>query len=301
VPQPETAPRPASESDRHASEGDRPVGGFIPVDRAVVAAPEGAAAALARRDRLALGIDIGGTTLKAGIVDVTTGIRLTERLTVAKPVGGEPEDIADVIAEIVLELTPDEDLPVGVGVPGIVRDGIVRSSAHISDRWLGMDARTAIRERSGIDVLTVNDADAAGVAELEYGVLQGRGGLVILTTLGTGIGTALLHDGKLIPNSELGHVHIDGGDYEMQAAFSAVRREGITFEAWAARLERYYRHLESIMSPDLLVVGGAAAHEFARFAGFLHLDTEIIAASRGNDAGLVGAALLAHRAGVAPD
>ena len=208
MPQPETAPRPAAD-------GGRASAGFIPVDRALVAAPEGAAAALAHRDRLALGIDIGGTTLKAGIVDVTTGIRLTERLTVGKPVGGEPEDIADVIAEIVLELTPDEDLPVGVGVPGIVRDGIVRSSAHISDRWLGMDARTAIRERSGIDVLTVNDADAAGVAELEYGVLQGRCGLVILTTLGTGIGTALLHDGKLIPHSELGHVHIDGGDSEI--------------------------------------------------------------------------------------
>ncbi|PPF72881.1 polyphosphate glucokinase [Rathayibacter sp. AY1E9] len=247
--------------------------------------------------RFAVGVDIGGTSIKASLVDVTTGERAARRFAVANPLGKEPEDFAEAIAGIVRDVSPIAGTPVGVGFPGIVRGGVVRQTTHVSQRWVGLDAQALLSEATGVDVVVVNDADAAGVAEREFGAMRGREGLLLLTTLGTGIGTALVHEGVVIPNSELGHLHIDGPDFEPQVGFSAVRREGITLEEWAGRLSVYYRHLEMLLSPQLFVIGGAAAHVFDEFARFLDIGTEIVPARFGNDAGFTGAAMVA----VSPD
>lgn len=247
--------------------------------------------------RFAVGVDIGGTSIKASLVDVTTGELASRRFALANPLGKEPEDFASAISRIVRDVSPLDGTPVGVGFPGIVRGGVVRSTTHVSQRWVGIDAQALLSEATGVEVVVINDADAAGVAEREFGAISGRHGLSVFTTLGTGIGTALVYEGVVIPNSELGHVHIDGPDFEPLVGFSAVRRDGITFEEWAARLSVYYRHLEGLLSPQLFVVGGAAAHVFDEFAGFLSIGTEIIPAHFGNDAGFVGAAMVA----VSPD
>ncbi|MWV48994.1 ROK family protein [Rathayibacter sp. VKM Ac-2803] len=247
--------------------------------------------------RFAVGVDIGGTSIKASLVDVTTGERAARRFAVANPVGREPEDFAAAIAGIVRDVSPIAGTPVGVGFPGIVRGGVVRQTTHVSQRWVGLDAQAMLSEATGVDVVVVNDADAAGVAEREFGAMQGRGGLCVFTTLGTGIGTAMVYEGVVIPNSELGHVHIDGPDFEPRVGFSAVRREGITLEEWAGRLSVYYRHLEMLLSPQLFVIGGAAAHVFDEFARFIDIGTEIVPARFGNDAGFTGAAMVA----VSPD
>lgn len=247
--------------------------------------------------RFAVGVDIGGTSIKASLVDVTTGERASRRFALANPLGKEPEDFATAIAQIVRDVSPVEGTPVGVGFPGIVRGGVVRQTTHVSQRWVGTDAQALLSEAIGVDVIVVNDADAAGVAEREFGAIRNHDGLCVFTTLGTGIGTALVYNGVVIPNSELGHVHIDGPDFEPQVGFSAVRRDGITFEEWAARLTMYYRHLESLLSPQLFVIGGAAAHYFDEFASFIDIGTEMVPAHFGNDAGFTGAAMVA----VSPD
>ena len=188
---------------------------------------------------------------------------------------------------------PDCTGPVGVTVPGVVRHGVVRSAANIDKAWLGTDADALFTAATGRDVHVVNDADAAGLAEVRYGAAKGRGGLVIVTTLGTGIGSALVHDGVLVPNAELGHLEVDGHDAESRAANSAREAEGLSMEEWAGRLTRYYRTLERLFSPDLIVVGGGISKRSEEFLPLLDLDTEIVPATLRNKAGVVGAALYA--------
>jgi polyphosphate glucokinase len=170
---------------------------------------------------------------------------------------------------------------------------VVHSAANIDQAWIGTDADALFTGATGRDVHVVNDADAAGLAEVRYGAAKGRSGLVIVTTLGTGIGSAMVHDGVLVPNSELGHLQIDGHDAESRAANSARERERLSWEQWAARLTRYYRTLELLFSPDLIVVGGGISKSSEEFLPLLDLDTEIIPAALRNRAGVVGAALYA--------
>ena len=182
-------------------------------------------------------------------------------------------------------------------MPGVVRHGVVHSAANIDESWIGTDADALFTEATGRDVHVVNDADAAGLAEVRYGAAQGRDGLVIVTTLGTGIGSALVYDGVLVPNSELGHLEIDGHDAEKRAANSVREREELSWEEWAERLTTYYRTLEKLFSPDLFVVGGGVSKKADEFLPLLDIETEIVPATLRNKAGIVGAALYATEGG----
>lgn len=241
------------------------------------------------------GIDFGGTGIKGAPVDLSAGEFAAERVRIRTPEESTPAAIAEIFVEL-LGHFPDCTGPVGVTVPGVVRHGVVHSAANIDASWLGTDADAVFTEATVRDVHVVNDADAAGLAEVRYGAAAGRRGLVILTTLGTGIGSALLYDGVLVPNSELGHLEIDGHDAESRAANSARTREDLSWQEWAARLTRYYQTLERLFSPDLFVVGGGVSKEAEHFLPLLEISTEIIPATLRNKAGVVGAALYAAEA-----
>jgi polyphosphate glucokinase len=238
-----------------------------------------------------IGIDFGGSGIKAAPVDLAAGDFAAERERIPTPAGSTPEAVAEVMIELVAHF-PDATGPVGVAIPGVVRSGVVRSAANIDKGWIGTDADVLLTERLGRDVHVVNDADAAGVAELRYGAATGRAGLVILTTLGTGIGSALLYDGTLVPNSELGHLEIEGHVAEKRAAASIRTSEDLSWADYAARLTTYYRTLEKLFSPDLIVVGGGISKDAAHFLPLLEIDTEIVPATLRNRAGIIGAAVI---------
>ena len=203
--------------------------------------------------------------------------------------------MAEVVAELVDSGAPD-GAPVGITVPAVVVRGVVKSAANIDKKWIGTDAVTLFRDRLQRDVVVVNDADAAGLAETRYGAARGQDGLVVLTTLGTGIGTALVYDGVLVPNSELGHLEIDGKDAETEAANSARERRDLSWKEWAKVLTRYYRTLEKLLSPDLFVVGGGVSKHADKYLPLLEIDTPVVAATLRNTAGIVGAAVIAAEA-----
>ena len=181
-------------------------------------------------------------------------------------------------------------------VPGVVRHGVVHSAANIDPTWIGADADAIFTEALGREVHVVNDADAAGLAEVEFGAAKGQRGLVIVTTLGTGIGSALIHNGVLVPNSELGHLEIGGHDAESRAANSARENEELSYEDWAERLTTYYRTVERLFSPELFVVGGGVSKSFDQFGPLIDIETPIVPASLRNKAGIIGAALVSSRA-----
>lgn len=243
--------------------------------------------------RIALGIDVGGSGIKGAPVDLSAGDFAADRLRIDTPQPATPEAVCGVIAQVAEHFDLEDDCPIGVTIPGVVTHGIVRSAANIDKSWIDFDAAALLERELGRPVHVVNDADAAGVAELEYGAADHNDGLVILTTLGTGIGTALIHHGRLVPNSELGHLEIDGHDAETRAAQSAQEREGLSWEQWAERLQRYYTTLENLLWPDLLVVGGGVSKNADKFLPLLDLRTPIIPASLRNKAGIIGAAHLA--------
>lgn len=244
-----------------------------------------------------IGIDIGGTGIKGAVVDLRTGELVTERFKVRTPEGGRPDDILhateDVLADI--DQRMGGKLPLGVCFPAVVKHGRTLSAANVSDEWIGLDAEQRFEEALGREIHFINDADAAGYAELRYGAAAGVDGLVILTTLGTGIGSALIYDGVLVPNSELGHLEIDGRDAERRAAYSAMERESLSWEKWAKRLQRYYSHVEFLFSPDLFIVGGGVSKQYEQFLPLLDLKTPIVPAVHRNNAGILGSAALANR------
>jgi polyphosphate glucokinase len=240
-----------------------------------------------------IGIDFGGSGIKAAPVDLHTGEFSAERERIDTPEESTPKNVAKVMVEL-LERFEGHDSPVGVTIPGVVRkNGVVASAANIDKSWIGTDADKLLSDALGRSVRVINDADAAGLAEARYGVATGREGLVIVTTLGTGIGSALLYDGVLVPNTELGHIEINGHDAESRAANSARKREELTWEKWASRLTTYYQALEKLFSPDLFVVGGGVSKNGADFIPLLDISTEIVSATLRNTAGIVGAAALA--------
>ena len=238
-----------------------------------------------------IGIDFGGSGIKAAPVDLAAGQFATPRQRVDTPQPSTPAAVAEVMVELVSRF-PAATGPIGVTVPGVVRNGVVHSAANIDKGWLLTDADALLTERLGRDVHVVNDADAAGVAELRYGAARGRQGLVILTTLGTGIGSALLYNGVLVPNSELGHLEIDGHVAEKRAAASIKTNEKLSWEEYAVRLTTYYRTLEKLFSPDLFVVGGGVSKDATSFLPLIEIDTEIIPATLRNQAGIIGAAVI---------
>ena len=245
-----------------------------------------------RGSGLPFGIDFGGSGIKGAPVDLEKGDFAEERVRIDTPQPATPDAVAEVFVQL-LGRFDDSDGPVGVTVPGVVKHGVVHSAANIDKHWIGEDADKLFTDATGRDVHVVNDADAAGLAEVRYGAAKGRQGLVIVTTLGTGIGSALVYNGVLVPNSELGHLEIDGHDAESRAANSAREREELSWEHWAKRLTKYYRALEMLFSPDLLVVGGGISKQSDEFLPLIDIDTEIIPATLLNAAGIVGAALCA--------
>ena len=248
-----------------------------------------------------LGIDIGGSGIKGAPVDLTTGELITDRLKIATPAQSTPQNVAKVVGEIVDNFKDQiGDGPVGVTIPAVVTHGMTRSAANIDKSWIDCEAEKILEDHLGRDVMLVNDADAAGIAEVYYGAAKDQQGLVILTTLGTGIGSAIIYRGLLVPNSELGHLEIDGYDAETRAASSARDREDLSYKEWAKRLQRYYERLEALLWPDLIVVGGGISRKADKFLPLLELNAEIVPAKLQNTAGIVGAAWLtadrsAHR------
>jgi polyphosphate glucokinase len=242
----------------------------------------------------AVGIDIGGTGIKGAIVDVSTGKLLSDRIKIATPDGGEPDAIVDVVEQIIEKLgNVDKKEPVGVCFPAVVVKGRTLSAANVSKKGSGFEAEKLFEKKLGHDIHFVNDADAAGYAETVFGAAEKKKGLVILTTLGTGIGSALIYNGVLVPNAELGHLEIDGVDYETKASYSAKERDDLSWKQWAERLQRYYDELVKLFHPDLIVVGGGVSKQYEDFLPLLKLDIPIVPASLRNNAGIMGAATLA--------
>lgn len=245
------------------------------------------------KPHIAVGIDIGGTGIKGAVVDVSTGELLSDRLKIATPDGGKPDEIVGVVEELLSRLSPPDDAPIGVCFPAVVVRGRTMSAANVSKKWIGLEAEKLFEDAIGRDIIFVNDADAAGFAEVRFGAAQNRSGLVIMTTLGTGIGTALIYDGKLIPNAELGHLEIEGVDYETKASVSAREREDLSWAKWAKRLNKYYSRLEALLWPDLFIVGGGVSKNQEQFLPLLDIRTPIVPAVLRNNAGIMGAATLA--------
>jgi polyphosphate glucokinase len=241
----------------------------------------------------AVGIDIGGTGIKGALVDTVTGQLLSDRIKLDTPKGGQPDDIIKTVVQIIDQLKAPKTIPVGVCFPAIVIRGKTMSAANVSKAWIGLDAEKLFEKAIGRSIRFVNDADAAGVAEVRHGAAKGVDGLVILTTLGTGIGSALIYNGILVPNAELGHIEIDGRDAEKRASYSAKERGHLSYKRWAARLQRYYSKLEFLFSPDLFIVGGGVSKSYEEFLPLLKLRTKIVPAELRNNAGILGAAALA--------
>ena len=245
--------------------------------------------------RPVLGIDIGGSGIKGAPVDLATGELITDRLKIATPEKSTPQNVAAIVRGIVANFADvTGDGPVGVTIPAVVTHGKTRSAANIDPSWIDCEAEKLFEDHLDRDIMLVNDADAAGVAEVRYGAAKDHSGLVILTTLGTGIGTAIVYRGVLIPNSELGHIEVDGYDAESRAASSARDREELSYKEWSQRLQRYFERLEALLWPDLIVVGGGVSRKAHKFLPLLELNTEIVPAKLQNTAGIVGAAWLAH-------
>jgi len=241
--------------------------------------------------RSGFGIDIGGSGIKGGPVDLDSGRLTADRLRVPTPAPSTPAAIAEVVARVVKHFGWIG--PLGCTFPAVVRHGVVRTAANVDRAWIGTDIEELLRSATGLLVTGVNDADAAGLAEVRYGAARGENGVVILTTLGTGIGSAMVSGGQLVPNTELGHLEVDGHDAEIRASDSARERENLAWESWAKRLQKYYRRLEDLFWPNLFVVGGGVSKKADRFLPLLDLRTEIVPAKLRNQAGIVGAALLA--------
>ncbi len=244
---------------------------------------------------VALGIDIGGTGMKAAPVDVATGRLLGERFRIPTPQPSTPEAMATVVRDLDRHFTDitGGSGPVGVAFPAVVRGGVVHSAANIDTSWMGADAASAFSEAVGRPVVVVNDADAAGIAEMSFGAGRGRPGLVITLTLGTGIGSGMFMDGTLVPNTEFGHLEFRGESVERYAAASAMEREDLAWEDWADRVSEFLEMVDRLFSPDMVILGGGVSREPERW--FHRIDTrfETVIASMANHAGVVGAAMAA--------
>ncbi|MET0909332.1 MAG: polyphosphate--glucose phosphotransferase [Ilumatobacteraceae bacterium] len=240
--------------------------------------------------QLSFGIDIGGSGMKAAPVDLADGTLAADRYKVQTPRPATPAAMADVAAQLVAHF--EWSGPVGVTFPAVVRRGVTLSAANVDRSWIGTDADAVFTKSVGHDVTVVNDADAAGLAEMRYGAGRGRDGVVLVLTFGTGIGSGLFIDGTLVPNTELGHLEIDGHDAEHRAAASARERDNLSWGDWAARVERYLRTIVKLFSPELIIVGGGASRKADRWLPAIDVGTEVVPAALTNEAGIVGAALV---------
>ena len=250
-----------------------------------------------------LGIDVGGSGIKGAPVDLEQGEFAADRLRIPTPAKSTPKAVAEVVGEIIDQFAGViGDTPVGLTIPAPVLHGRVPFMANLDQKWNGFKADEYFEDKLGRKVVLVNDADAAGLAEVHFGAAKDHPGLVILTTLGTGIGAAIIYRGVLIPNAELGHLELDGYDAEKRAASSIKDKEGLSYEEWATqRLQPYYSHVEMLFSPDLFVTGGGVSKDWDKWGHLLNLKTPMVPAKLRNRAGIIGAALAAKDAVEHPD
>jgi polyphosphate glucokinase len=241
-----------------------------------------------------LGIDIGGSGIKGALVDAAEGRLLTERFRIPTPQPSTPEAVAEVIVQIAENFHYHG--PTGVTFPAIVKKGTVLSAANVDASWVGTDASALFSQRLGQRIQVVNDADAAGYAEMRFGVGKDFPGVVIMLTLGTGIGSAIFLDGKLLPNSEFGHLKIRGKDAEKRASERAREEKNLSWKKWSNLLGEYLAELEKLFSPDLFIIGGGISKKAEKFIPYLksHTQVPVSAARLQNEAGMIGAALMAE-------
>ncbi len=243
---------------------------------------------------IAFGIDIGGTGMKGGIVDLRGGVLMGDRFRLDTPQPSTPQAVAETAEKVAAHF--DFAGPFGVAFPGVVLHGVVKTAANVDKEWIDTSLQAAMEPKLPGPVTVLNDADAAGLAEATYGAGRGLRGLIIVVTFGTGIGIALVNDGKLVPNAELGHLELDGFDAESRAAASARERDGLSWEQWAKRASKYLRHLENLLWPELFILGGGISKKPEKWVPLLKNRTPLVVAQLINNAGIVGAALAASQA-----
>lgn len=237
----------------------------------------------------AVGIDIGGSGVKGAIVDLGRGELASERIRYDTPEISKPEAVAAIVSTIIKELNWAG--PVGVTYPGVVYHGIIKTAANVDKSWIDVDGKHLFERVTGCPVRVLNDADAAGIAEMTFGAGRGRSGITILLTFGTGIGSAIFVDGKLLPNTELGHLQIRGKDAEHRAAARIRKEENLSWQEWAERVNEYLAHMEFFFSPDLFIIGGGVSKKYDKFFQFLKTRAQIAPAQLLNDAGIIGAGM----------
>jgi polyphosphate glucokinase len=244
-----------------------------------------------------LGVDIGGSGIKGAPVDLDRGLLVAERFRVPTPQPSTPDAVAAAVAQVVERFAWQG--PVGCTFPAVVKKGVVHTAANVDDSWIGINGRKLLKKATGCPVLLLNDADAAGIAEVTWGAGKGREGVILVLTFGTGIGSAVFVDGTLMPNTELGHILLrcrKAGQVEAEAyASDRVRKEKkLRWRAWARRVNEYLALLENLFSPDLFIIGGGASKKHEEFLPLLQRQAEVVPAQMLNEAGIVGAALAAR-------
>lgn len=239
------------------------------------------------------GVDIGGSGIKGAPVDLERGDLAQERHKVLTPQPATPAAVADAVAEVIANFSWSG--PVGITFPGVVTGGVTRTAANVDKGWIDVDAATLLGDRlGGLPVTLLNDADAAGIAEMTFGAGRGRKGTVILLTFGTGIGSAVFIDGRLVPNTELGHLELHGHDAEKHASTKTKEDEDLSWQQWAYRVQKYLAHVEMLFSPELFIIGGGVSRKAEKFVPLIEgIRAKIVPAELQNNAGIVGAAMAA--------
>lgn len=242
-----------------------------------------------------LGIDVGASGIKGAIVDLETGALATDRIKLSTPKPSTPEAVADVINELIQKSGYEGKL-VGCGFPSIVRNGVAFSAANIDATWIGTNIETLLSAKTGLDVIAMNDADAAGLAEMRFGKGIGQMGTVLLITIGSGLGSALFTDGHLVRNSEFGHLFLQGWVAEHYVSNTARKKYDMTWEGFGKRFNEYLLHIDRILSPDLIILGGGISNEHKEFGKYIDPKLNVTTAAMFNHAGIIGAALYAYEA-----
>jgi polyphosphate glucokinase len=242
-----------------------------------------------------LGIDIGGSGIKGAPIDTDNGTMLAPRYRLQTPSPAKPQAVAETVAKICKHFSWKKSL--GIGFPGVVRKGVTLTAANIHKDWVGLNAAKFIKKATGCKTCIINDADAAGLAEIAFGVGKDRPGVILLVTIGTGLGTAIFTDGRLLPNSEFGHLVIDGEEAEWLASDAARKRENLSWKKWGRRLNHYLQTMERLIWPDLIILGGGVSKKHEQFLPYINVQAEVLPAKMLNEAGIIGAAVGACKYG----
>ena len=239
-----------------------------------------------------LGIDVGGSGIKGAIVDIETGELVGSRIRISTPEPAKPKQIAAVVSEIADHF--DWQGSIGCGFPAAIHNGITLTAANIHDKWIGTNVEQLFSDATGCPVKVLNDADAAGLAEMRFGAGRDQDGVVLIVTIGTGLGTALFTNGVLLPNAELGHIEVECKDAELRASDAARKREKLSWKKWGRRFDQYLNRLEKLLWPDLIILGGGVSKKIDKYMPYLTVGAQVVPARLRNEAGIVGAALAAN-------